>query len=79
MSQSPADLPACPPGCLPVWQPDGLPAGLGLGAYEHGREALERDALRAIDHLGREIFMAQTNDPLCELPAQRCHFFLLHC
>jgi 4-hydroxythreonine-4-phosphate dehydrogenase len=26
--QSCADLPSCPPRCLPVWQPDGLPHGL---------------------------------------------------
>jgi 4-hydroxythreonine-4-phosphate dehydrogenase len=26
---SPLDLLACPPRCLPLWQPDGLPAGLG--------------------------------------------------
>ena len=26
--RAPADLSACPPNCLPVWQPEGLPAGL---------------------------------------------------
>jgi 4-hydroxythreonine-4-phosphate dehydrogenase len=26
---SPADALSCPPRCLPVWQPDGLPPGLG--------------------------------------------------
>lgn len=26
--REPADLAACPPDCVPVWQPDGLPPGL---------------------------------------------------
>ena len=26
--ESPADAASCPPRCLPLWQPDGLPAGL---------------------------------------------------
>ena len=42
-------------------------------AEEHRREAVERDALGAIDHGGREIFVAQTDDPLRELPAERGH------
>ena len=53
-----------------------------LRAEEHGGEAVERDALGAIDHLGREIVIAQTHDPLRELPAERCHHGLLlglHC
>jgi len=43
---------------------------------------VERDALGAVDYLGREIVIAQTHDPLRELPAERCHTFLLlglHC
>ena len=30
---SPADLPTCPPRCLPLWQPEGLPVGLDKLAW----------------------------------------------
>ena len=48
-----------------------LLAGGDLRAEEHGREAVERDALGAIDHRGRQIFVAQANDPSSKYPCQR--------
>ena len=34
---------------------------------------MERHAFRAIDDFRREILVAQADDPLRELPAERCH------
>ena len=50
----------------------GLPTFRRLGAEERGREPLERQALGAIDHRGREVVVAKPDDPPRELPAERC-------
>ncbi len=42
-------------------------------AEQHRREPVECDALGAIDHRGRKIVKAKPDDPLRELPAERCH------
>jgi hypothetical protein len=55
----------------------GLPSGRRLRADEHGREAVQRDTLGAIDDGRREILVAQRGDPLRELTTQRCQVFLL--
>src|SRR5215510_7969671 len=46
-------------------------------AEEHGRQAVERQPLGAIDHFGRQIVIAEPDNPLRELTAERCHRVLL--
>src|SRR5206468_4705481 len=45
-------------------------------AEEHGRQPVQREPLGAVDHLGGKILVAETYDPLRELPAERSHAFL---
>src|SRR5207237_3542942 len=65
------------PGFLLAHELPRLAAARRQRAEQHRREAVERDALGAVDHVGREIVVAESNDPLRKLPAERCHRVLL--
>ena len=56
---------------------DRIAARLGLRPYHYRRQAVQRDAFRAVDYRRRQVFVLETCDPARELAAKRCHFFIL--
>ena len=61
------------PRFFPADKTDRVATWLGLRADQYRRQALQRDAFRAIDHCQRQVVIRETGHPSCKLAAERYH------